>query len=294
MGLVLRLLSLTLVSVGCLPWREVDVRSLSLILSFLSPQNWSWIVDSAGHREPAFTCFSATLLTRKSKTPHWVQQLPDNSWVLLSPFYDASSHLRVWNISRVFLGSSRQWSRSFSITIEKFLDYDRDFSRLRSRRFSITIEKILNYDREDSRKALPKVLDYSYREVLDREGYCWCFYTSLLYSILVCIGLIHCCYYMPLSFTTLRKWRERSPQSGRPQGLNSHPIAGLRPLALHQVPPPNPRIPHDRVSTLRLYSRLQTYLVPEFYYQSWYHNFILYRHLSPPCYRYLISSLPFS
>ena len=167
---------------------------------------------------------------------------------------------------------SRLRSRSVSITIEKFLDYDREDSRLRSRRFSTTIEKILDYDREDSWKVLPKSSrqqlsrSFSIEKVID-EALIHSSFTLFLFSI----GLTYCCYYMPLSFTTLRKWREKSPQNGLPQGLNSHPIAGLRPLALLQVPPPNQRIPHDRVSTLCLYCcrvACRHNLVPEFYYQS--------------------------
>ena len=143
---------------------------------------------------------------------------------------------------------SRLRSRSVSITIEKCLDYDREVSRLRSRRFSTTIEKILEKFSQSSRQQLSR--SFSIEKVID-EALIHSSFTLFLFSI----GLTYCCYYMPLSFTTLRKWREKSPQNGLPQGLNSRPIAGLRPLALLQVPPPNPWIPHDRVSTLRLYCR---------------------------------------
>ena len=136
-----------------------------------------------------------------------MRQLPDNSWVLLPPFmmlllaYESEISLgfrrEVLDYDREV---SRLWSRSFSITIEKFLDYDREVSdydrevsdydrevsdydrevsRLRSRSVSITIEKFLDYDREDSRlrsRRFSKRLSTKFsttviEKFLNREGY---------------------------------------------------------------------------------------------------------------------------
>ena len=141
---------------------------------------------------------------------------------------------------------SRLRSRSVSTTIEKCLDYDREVSRLRSRSvsttiekfFSTTIEKVLDHDREDSRKSHPLVLNYCYREA-----------SRMRRLIDIFLYELTCCsYYMPLSFTSFRKWQGRSLQTGLRQGLNSRLLAGLRPLVLLQVLPPNPWIPRDRLA----------------------------------------------
>ena len=172
---------------------------------------------------------------------------------------------------------SRLRSTSVSITIDKCLDYDREESRLRSTSVSTTIEKVLDHDREDSpkkkkkkKKKIPLALDLRYR---DASRLRWFFNLVLMHLFI----LLHQANLLPLLYATIlyllqvRKWQGRIPQHGPLRGRNSRLLAGLRPLMLLQVPPPNPWTPRDRVSTLRLHHRRVTcryYIAPEFYYQS--------------------------
>ena len=145
--------------VGYPPWRGVDVPfPIPPKLLFLSQQNWFWVFDSAGHREP----FRQTLLgypphTPRSQPPHWARLQPDSSWVLL-PF--VSSRLRVWNF--ISLSSSRLRSEQLSTAIE-------ESSRIRSFKFSIMtmLKKIsITIGEKSSRlrsinySRLCKVIDY--------------------------------------------------------------------------------------------------------------------------------------
>ena len=101
------------------PWRGVDVPfPIPPKLLFLSQQNWFWVFDSAGHREP----FRLTLLGYPPHTPRSYHHTGRgcNPTVRECYFLLFSSRLRVRNFTS--LSSSRPRSEQLSTAIEKVLD----------------------------------------------------------------------------------------------------------------------------------------------------------------------------